>query len=83
MVHPESSCRLCKSNSKRFLFKKKGYSIAKCTDCEFVYLSVTPDRFFLDDLYSQSYFKSENDSGYGDYLLEQEQVEKTGLKRLK
>ena len=82
MVHPESSCRLCESTSKRLLFKKKGYSTVQCTNCAFVYLSVTPDKAFLDNLYSQSYFKGEDDSGYGDYLLEKEQVEKTASKRL-
>ena len=80
----QSACPLCQSTINKQLFKKKDYPVVKCTNCELIYLPITPDREFLDNLYAQNYFdNSDAIGGYGDYQLEKDSIEKTASRLLK
>jgi hypothetical protein len=69
---------------KHSAVQKKDYPVVKCTNYELIYLSITPDREYLDNLSAQKYFyNTDITGGYGDYQLEKYSIEKTASRLLK
>ncbi len=77
------NCRICGSPNKKLLFKKYGFDIVKCGNCNLVYSDFCPTRKFLKDYYTRNYFIGGNKKlGYDDYAKEEQSLRLTARKRI-
>lgn len=77
-----SKCILCNSNNLHDLYVIKGYHIAKCKDCELVFVKENVDKNIIHDLYQKTYFYNtawylldkEKYLGYDDYVGDRDNI---------
>ena len=63
------NCSLCNANNTKTLLSKQGFSIVKCTACNFVYVNPRVENEQLTTIYEHNYFKNK-DYGYIGYEQE-------------
>lgn len=71
------NCTVCDSNNTELYFKKNGYRILHCTDCDQLFADITVSYEKVKIIYSNEYFWGEGD-GYPDYTLEKNILIKRG-----
>lgn len=68
IVDTLNGCRLCRTSQYIPLFVKDGKQVCRCHQCGFVFLNFNPTSQFLEEYYSQDYFKDNGQrEGYSDY----------------
>src|SRR5438270_2094829 len=56
-----SACPVCSAPHSRYLFRKKGYRIYQCPECNLEFLSPQPDDKVLASIYTSEYFLGDRD----------------------
>jgi 2-polyprenyl-3-methyl-5-hydroxy-6-metoxy-1,4-benzoquinol methylase len=64
MSHANSSCILCGNSRRAKLFRQEKWQVLRCLDCGLAVLDPRPDKAELAELYRQSYFADQYDSGF-------------------
>lgn len=67
LVEPPVTCQICAGQVFTHLFKKSGFDILKCSNCDIVFTNI-PRGFDLLSIYDESYFQGGQVDGYGNYL---------------
>lgn len=60
-------CTLCGRDKPEILSIQRGWPVARCGHCGFIYLSSRPVESALEEMYSREYYESA-DVGYGGYV---------------
>jgi len=68
-------CDLCNSENHSLLFKKDGYNILRCDNCELVFTQQSIS-FSGESIYTENYFQGRIKDGYADYKSSEEVLKK-------
>ena len=79
-----TSCPLCNSNTYIQVYPQHFPRIVTCVVCRLIYTNPRLKSKYLEELYSEEYFKNDHSSvlGYSNYLQDKENIIKTFDKRL-
>jgi 2-polyprenyl-3-methyl-5-hydroxy-6-metoxy-1,4-benzoquinol methylase len=61
-------CYICESSQVRFFKNKHRFNIFKCTVCQLSWVGDQIDQKQLEELYDETYYNSDNNIGYKNYL---------------
>lgn len=76
-------CNLCNSSKIEFLFKKNSYRIARCKECNLIFVADNIKKDDLEKIYSEGYFTGESEMVYKNYEDEKSWKYKEFIDKLK